>query len=693
MRGFFYPDSVAVIGVSPRPGNLGKNIVANLGTFGFKGPVYFVSPRGGQWREQKIYPDVRELPETPELAVILTPAATVPGLVAACGEKGIKRVVVESGGFSELEAGRGELEAGIKAAVTEHGMRLIGPNCIGVVCTQSGLAVPFPMIPRASKPGGLSIVAQSGGVGLTYLHSFAMSRIGLAKFASVGNKLNVNEEDLLAYLVEDPQTEVILLYLESIVAGRRLLEIIAQSPKPVVVHKSNIAPTSHKIAQSHTAALANDDAVVDAALEQAGAIRAHTVSECIATVKGLTLPAMKGKRVAVISRSGGHAVVAADAAHRQGMELPAFPADYLGQIQEHTRASVIKLQNPLDLGDLFDFHFNVEVLKGALALADIDGVLIVHGYRGPEVPSSRDYIAEAGRLCRDSGKPVSLVVLTDSEELAWLGQNAELPIHLAPEEAMTALKAAFLAGRKEPAPPPSPSEGVDLARAAQVLMFAQDEPGPTELELPEALHLARAAGLEVAPFVTVLEPDEAAAAAREVGFPAALKAVGVSHKTEAGGVALNLAGESAVASEAETMLSKLGPRRLVVMRQLPPGQEVIVGAKQDPAFGALVLCGLGGVMTELIKDVSLRVAPVDEDQAREMLLALQGAPLITGFRGSVPVDLDALARAVARVAALAHAFPAITELDLNPLIAGPNGVVAVDARAVVDPARLPDRAD
>ncbi|KMY67264.1 hypothetical protein AAU61_10385 [Desulfocarbo indianensis] len=680
MKQFYYPDSVAIIGVSPRAGNLGRNIVANLNTFGFQGKVYYVSPRGGEYKGERIYADVRELPATPGLAVILTPARTVPGLMEACGEKGIKRVVVETGGFSELDQGRGELELQLKEAAQKHGMRFIGPNCIGLVSTDNGLAIPFPIITRPTKKGGLSIVAQSGGIGLTYLHHFSESGVGVAKFASVGNKLNVNEEDFLAYLIEDPKTEIILLYLESIVAGRRMFELISSTDKPVVVHKSNIGPTSHRIAQSHTSALANDDAVVEAALAQAGAIRAHTVDDCFQIVKGLSLPRMKGRRVAVISRSGGHAVVAADAAYTQGMDLPQFPDNYLSAIQEHTRASVIKLQNPLDLGDLFDFHFNVEILKGALGLAEVDGVLIVHGYRGPEVPSSREYIAKAGELCQEHQKPVAVVLLTDPDELAEVKKLSTLPIFLAPEQAMLALKVNALAAAKQPASGGPTGETVNPAACRQVLKAANPD---GSLELPEALRLLEVAGVPVAPFIAVTRPEEAAAAADMLGYPVVLKAVGaeVSHKTEHGGVKLGLADSEALIAAAREMQERLSLKRLVVMKQLAGGAEVIVGAKQDPVFGALILCGLGGVFTEVLRDVSLRLAPVDAGQALAMLDGLKGNALLKGFRGSPPADRRALAQVVSKVAALAAALPELAELDLNPVLAGPEGAVAVDARA------------
>ncbi|MBI4797933.1 MAG: acetate--CoA ligase family protein [Desulfarculus sp.] len=669
MRGFFHPQSVAVVGVSPRAGNLGRNIVANLETFGFTGPVYYVSPRGGEYKGQTIHQDVRELDQVPDLAVILTPAATVPEILESCGQKGIKRVVIESGGFSELDQGHGQLEAQIKDTAQRHGLRFIGPNCIGVICAQSGLAVPFPMLGQAVPKGGLSLICQSGGIGLTYLHRAAMEGLGIAKFASVGNKANVNEEDLLAYYLEDPDTQMVLLYLESIVDGRRMCELIRASDKPVVVHKSNIAHLSHGIAQSHTAALANDDLVVEEALAQCGALRAHTVNDCLTILKGLSMPRPKGRRLAVISRSGGHAVVAADAAFREGMELPPLPQSYLEPIQEAFRASVIKLQNPLDLGDLFHFELYVEILRGALAQDNVDGVVVVHGYRGPEVKPSRQFISQAGDLARQYDKPVALVLLTTAEEMDQARQISSLPIFDAPEEAIKALSMAQKAGGKKAKQGLGCAGAFDTARAERILATAGPDGG---LELPEALHLITAAGL---------------AAAQALGFPVSLKAVGasLSHKSDQGGVVLNLGDAGAVEQAAAKMMKELKPNRLVVMSMISGGQEVIVGAKRDPSFGPVVLVGLGGVTAEVLKDVRLGLAPLADGEAGAMLDGLKGAALLKGFRGRPPASRPALVAAVMQVSNLISRLPQLWELDINPLLVGPGGAMAVDARVSARP--------
>ncbi|MFH1033375.1 MAG: acetate--CoA ligase family protein [Pseudomonadota bacterium] len=685
MRGFFHPQSVAVIGVSPRPGNMGRSIVANLEEYGFPGPIYYVSPRGGEFHGQTIHTDVAHLPQTPELAVILTPAATVPDILESCGQKGIKRVVIETGGFSEL-AGHADLEARLKDTAQRYDMRFIGPNCIGVICTHSGLAVPFPLLGQKAPRGGVSLICQSGGIGLTYLHRASMEGLGICNFASVGNKANVNEEDLLAYCIEDPDTKVILLYLESIVDGRRLCELIRSTDKPVVVHKSNIAPLSNSIAHSHTAALANDDLVVEEALAQAGALRAHTLTQGLSFLKGVSMPRPKGRRLAVISRSGGHAVVAADAAFREGMELPALPESYLEPIQQAFRASVIKLQNPLDLGDLFHFEIYREILRGALQQDNVDAVVVVLGYRGPEVEPSRQFVSQAGELSRQYDKPVAMVLLVTPDEMVEARRISGLPLFEATEDAVMALSASQRAGGKRPIQPLGCGSPLDVARAERVLGTADADGG---LELPEALHLVAAAGVPVAPFLVAGDAAEAADAAQSLGYPVVLKAVGshLSHKSDQGGVVLNLQDGPSVETAATDMLERLGAKRLVVMSMISGGQEVIVGAKRDPAFGPLVLLGLGGVTAEVLKDVRLGLAPLTGGEAGAMLDGLKGAALLKGFRGRPAVSRPALIGAVTLVSDLINRLPQLEELDINPLLVGPGGALAVDARVRARPAK------
>jgi acyl-CoA synthetase (NDP forming) len=354
MQGIFYPLSVAVIGVSSKPDNLGRNIVGNLVEYGFNGIVYAVGPSGGMIETRRIYRSVLEIPDPVDLAVVLTPAGTVPGILEECGQKGIRWAIIETAGFREYTDVGQRLEDEIATVANQYGIRFVGPNCIGVINMENGFCVPFPRLKKYLKPGGVTMITQSGGVGMAVLNLLANEGLGLDKFVSVGNMLNLNAEDMLEYMLDDPGTELIFLYLESMGDGRRLMDIARRSTKPILAFKANIGKLGQNIAKSHTASLASDDAVVEAAFEQAGIIRVHDATTLGNNLKILRLPAMQGRRLAVISRSGGQAVIAADACELLGFDLAPFPESFLREIEKNFRASVIRLTNPLDLGDLFD---------------------------------------------------------------------------------------------------------------------------------------------------------------------------------------------------------------------------------------------------------------------------------------------------------------------------------------------------
>jgi len=352
MREIFYPCSVAVIGVSAKPTNLGRNIVANMIEYDFDGIVYAVGPSGGMIETRRIYRSVGDIPDHVDLAVILTPAQTVPEVLDECGHKGIRFAIIETAGFREYGEGGRKLEDEISRVAEQHGIRFVGPNCIGAINMENGFCVPFPRLKKFVKRGDVSIVTQSGGVGMSALNLMANEGLGLNKFVSVGNMLNLNAEDMLEYLVTDEGTSLVFVYLESIRDGRRLMEIARKSDKPVLVFKSNIGKLGQNIALSHTASLTSDDKVVEAAFHQAGIVRIRDATTLGNNLKILGLPPMKGKKLGIISRSGGHAVLAADACELSGFDLAEFPESFLREIEKHFRASVIKLTNPLDLGDL-----------------------------------------------------------------------------------------------------------------------------------------------------------------------------------------------------------------------------------------------------------------------------------------------------------------------------------------------------
>ncbi len=381
MDRFFYPESVAVIGVSDTASNFGKNIIINLKNFGFKGKCYAVGIDNGTVCGQPIYLSVMDIQDNPDLAVVFVKAKDVPAMADACGRKGIRRIVVPSAGFSECLAEHKALENELLAVCMQYDMRMIGPNCMGIANLENGLMLPFGLYePERFVPGPVGIVSQSGNVAVNYSQVLSHEKIGVSKVASIGNKLDVDEVDLLEYYLKDPHTEIIFLYLESFSRGRDFLKLAATSDKPILVQKTNIGDTSRQIALSHTNAMASDERVVEAVFRQVGVIRVHDLNELVNAAKILLLPRLKGNRLVCIASSGGKALMTADECHRHNFSLPELPRQVIQGLQKYARARVINLTNPLDFGDLFDMEIYVRLMEALLKFPDVDAIFYVLGY-------------------------------------------------------------------------------------------------------------------------------------------------------------------------------------------------------------------------------------------------------------------------------------------------------------------------
>jgi acetate---CoA ligase (ADP-forming) len=696
MEQFFYPKSVAVIGVSNTPNNLGKNIVNNLMEFQFSGEIYSVGPKGGVLFGQKIYPEISQVPAPIDLAVILTPAPTVPDILEQCGRKGIRSAIIESGGFREFSQERTRLEEDLTAIARKYQLRFIGPNGIGNINMENGLCLPFMHLNRELRLGHISILAQSGGVGLSYIGFLASENIGINKFVSMGNKLNVDENDLLEYLLRDPGTEVVCLYLEGLTDGRRLMELISASPKPVLIHKSNTGPSSARVAFSHTAALLSDNKVVDAAFQQAGAIRVQDFEEVINYLKIMTLPRLRGNRLAVISRSGGHAVVAADACFKYGFHLPAFPRSFLAEFEKHFRASVITLSNPLDLGDLFDLPVYVQIMEETLQREDIDGALLIHGYRAErEKEDSRKMIQKAEELSLRFQKPVAVCIFAEDLEISYLKKHYTMPIFLSPEKATQALHLSWRFTRRkiqgllvEPGERPADREAV-----AALLNRARQAGRP--LYLYEGLEVLGHYGFPVIPQACARSLEQVLEQGDQLGYPLALKLAipYAAHKFDVGGVLLNLKDPDEL-KQAYYQLQDLALKdpavhegfTVVLQKMSSRGREIILGGKQDGNFGPVIVFGIGGLYVEVIGDVVLRVAPINRAEARSMIEEIKGIKLLQGVRGQKASDLEAIVDTLIRLSDLLTDFPQIAEIDINPIMvyeAG-SGCQVLDARIVLE---------
>lgn len=687
MRGFFDARHVAVFGVSTREGNLGARIVNNLLLFQYGGRITVIGRGGGAIAGHSIWPSLDEAGTTDvDLAVILTPATTVPGIMEQCGRHGVKRVVIESAGFAELDTGGRELQRQLLDTAAKYDIRFVGPNGIGIVDNHTGLAVPFSTMPRPPR-GSVSIITQSGGVGLLYANHFLEEGIGMSKFVSMGNKINVDELDLIDFLQRDDSTSLILAYLESIRDGRALFERLRACRKPVLIHKSNIGETSKAIASSHTAALVNDDAVVDAAFRQAGVVRAQTLRDTVTKVKAMLLPPMKGDRVVAVSRSGGHAIIAADECGKVGMNFPRLPEDFLRRVKKAVRAGVIRLGNPLDVGDVFDMDAYLTIMEEVMALPQADAVLfqfVLISQASDKVVE--DLIDKAAELTAKLHKPLALVLYTWPEILTRMHSHSSFPIFETTQEAVGALAAGRDWDRfKKKAPKRTPKIKTNDDAAA---MLATLKPG-RYLKQDDAFALLDLFGIKHPPVRFAKTGAEAVKAFEAFGGePVAMKieSPDVIHKSDFGGVILNLttARETRVGFlELQENLAAHDPKAkfvgALVMPMAARGVELIAGVKVDPSFGPVVMIGWGGTAAEAMEKVSLRLAPITRGEALQMLGELPGQKLLSGFRDRPAVNRNAVANLLVKLSHLAHT-PGLGELDLNPVTAYPDGVLALDAR-------------
>ncbi len=684
VRTLFYPGKVVVFGVSSAPTNLARFIVDNLDRFGFKGPVYLVGRDGGSLNGRTIHQRVEDVDGVPDLAVILLPAKAVPGALAAAAEKGARYAAILSGGFSEFGDERKKIEEEILEIAGKRGIRFVGPNCLGLVNMENGLAVPFvPFETRLMKRGSLSLLAQSGGVMLESLKLFSQDTIGVNKLVSMGNKLNLNENDYLEFLIGDPGTSVVALYLENIAGGRRLMNLAGSTDKPIILLKANTSSSSNEIARFHTAALAGDDLVADAAFRQAGIHRVQNMQDMMDAVKIFSLPLLRGPNLALLCRSGGMAVMLADAVHRYGFKLANLSEPFFDLVRREVRAGVIRMTNPLDLGDIFNIPFYVQLMEKALQEENVDGLVISHSYVvEAEIDPTRKIIAEAGRLCKKYGKPVVFCLVTDREQCHRINHTDDFPVFQEVDRAMKALARLYDHSR------------VLAARAGgngfKGLPNLRNKRNKIEIgHSGDILTILESYHLTPVDYAVVSSEDEALKQARRIGYPVALKTASLEivHKTEAGGVKIGIAGPEALKNTFRAMRKALiqqgwAPGPFILQKMAPRGQEVFIGGKQDPEFGPVILFGLGGVHVEVMKDVAVRVAPIDERTAREMLDDIRGAALLKGFRGEPPSDRPALAKCLVRASRLIAEHREIRNLDINPLIVlkKGDGCLIVDAK-------------
>jgi acetyl coenzyme A synthetase (ADP forming)-like protein len=699
------PRSVAVVGAG-RHGGIGREILDNLIAGGFRGAVYPVNRSADRVAGLPAVARLADVADDVDLVVAAVPAADVFDVVREAAQKHARGVVVISAGFAETGSDGVARERELVALARRNGIRLIGPNCLGVVNTAEDVSLHATFAPVLPPRGPVGLLSQSGALGIAILSRARELGLGLSTFVSVGNKADVSGNDLLQYWEADPATAVILLYLESFGNPRKFARIAQRvsRSKPIVAVKGGRTPAGLRGAASHTAALASPGTAVDALFRQAGVVRVDSLLELFDVAQLLAHgPLPRGRRVAILGNSGGPGILAADACENAGLAVPTLAAKTQRKLRRVAPGAAVA--NPVDLLAAATAEQYARALDSVLADADVDAALAIFTpLRGSDTAAIARVLASAAQRSRE--KPVLASIVTGEVELAALRARLtdehpgfeRLPLYAFPESAVRALDraAAYAEWRARPpgAVPSLPSLQPERARAL-VKAELGGRPDGGWLGPEPCAELLGSYGIELARSEVVGSADEACAAAARIGFPVVLKAVAseLVHKTEAGGVALGLADRAAVRSAWSEMERRLGPamQRGLVQEQVTTGVETIVGVVQDPSFGPLVMFGLGGVATEVLGDRAFRILPLTDLDARDLVREIRGAPLLLGYRGAPAANLAALETLLLRVARLAEDLPDVWELDLNPVCATPERAIAVDARVRVAPA--PERPD
>jgi len=677
MKKFFYPESIVVFGVSPTDNNLARIIVDNLDRFQFSGKVFPVGTKKGELGRRRVFTSVHEIDETLDLAVILVPGRFVPETLMACAKKGIRHVIIESGGFTELDVSNKALEDQIQAISEQHTMQVIGPNCFGVINLEAGVVLPFFVLnPGYMKKGTVSLVSQSGGIFYDTSMLASCEGVGLNKLISIGNKLLTDEIVCLEYLINDKKTAIIGLYLENFINGRRLMDLAAQTTKPIVCLKANRSPAAEEVARFHTTALAGDDRIADAALGQAGIHRVQNFREMMDAFKVFSLPIIKGNRLALITRSGGHGVLSGDATHRYGF-VPASLSESFFDLVKSKKINVIRTTNPVDVGDVYSLNVYGEIFEKALQEENVDGVIFVATFSSEtDSVAVEKALKDAARLTPIYGKPIVFCMVTNKDRWFHLKEAADFPVFTDVDDALKAL-ALSREHWNNLGKPTHTGKTMSFLRHKKVL---KNMNAPGLLDSTHSFSLVQEYGIAVAEYSLATTHSEAMESARKIGYPVALKTTSPSvlHKTEHNGVFLNIKNDR----ELSKALGKIKTDTYFIQKMAPAGTEVIVGGKRDREFGPVILFGLGGIFVEVFQDTLIRVAPVDLVTAAQMIDSINGSRLLKGFRGSKPSDIEVLAHVLVNISTLLMDHPEITDLDINPLIVleKGRGCIAVDVK-------------
>jgi acetyl coenzyme A synthetase (ADP forming)-like protein len=700
IRALLHPRAVAVVGASQRPGSIGAALLANVKHCGFTGAIYPVNPRATAIDGLPAFPTVCAIGARVDLAIIAVPAAAVEAALDDCARAGVHGVVVISAGFAEVSAEGRRTETRLRQLVRGAGMRMVGPNCMGILNTDPAISLNGTFAPFWPPAGNIGMLSQSGALGLAILDYVQTRHVGLSTFLSVGNRADVSNNDLLAYWAEDPRTDVIVFYLESFGNPRtfaRMAPDVARR-KPIVAVKSGRSTAGKRAAASHSASLASLDAAVDALFEQAGVIRTQTLEALFDVVTLLaTQPLPAGNRVGVVTNAGGPGILLADACEAQGLILNELDA----ATQAHLRTFLppqAGLTNPVDMIASAPPEHYVRTIETVGADANIDALVVIYI---PPFVTEPEEIAQAiatGAGTVPAHKPVLTVFMSSQGAPAVLhsGPRGALPTYSFPENAAQALAAVsrYSLWRRRPRGIPWQLSAFahDAVRAVIDRILATRE-GVQWVTPADLATILRAVDIECVLSEQIAPPD-AVATAERLGYPLVAKIVSpdVLHKTDVGGVIMGLQNAGQVAQAVDTLCERMhqcGARLdgILLQREVPGGIEALIGVTTDPTFGPLVVCGLGGTLVEVVRDVAFRLPPVTDRDAQEMLSTLRTSVLLDGYRGAPPGDREALRGVVMRVSALVDSIPELQELDLNPVKVLPpqQGAIVVDGRMRIAP--------
>ena len=692
VRAFLRPASIAVIGASRDPTSIGGRLLGNLLAGPFDGVVYPVNPNAPAVQGVTSFPTVVDVPGPVDLAFVAVPAADVPEVARACVRKGVRSLVVISAGFRESGGEGTNRQAELVDICRSSGMRLIGPNCMGLVNTDPGVRLNGTFAGVSPRDGRIAFMSQSGALGIAIMHLAESLGTGLSSFVSIGNKADISGNDLLSYWQDDERTQVILLYLESFGNPLRFARLCRQIAltKPIVVVKSGRSTSGTRAAVSHTGALlASSDTTVEALFRQNGVIRTDTLEEMfdVATLLA-SQPVPQGPRVAIVTNAGGLGIQCADMCEAGGLEVPEFAPATVERLREVLPAEA-GVRNPVDMVASARGQDYAATISAVAADPNVDALIVIYipplEHDAPDV--ARHMVEAIGAI--DRRLPV-LTCFMSARGVpdALRVPGAPIPSFAFPEQAAIALAHAWHLGQWRARPGGSVPVLQDVQRdEAAGLLAGALERGEGWLHADEVRRLLRCYGIAVVEEREAGDPEAAARAAVQLGGPVALKMAGPLHKTEAGAVRLGLAADQ-VAEEARAMASRVGASGgeqtgFLVQPMVVDAAEMLVGIVADPQFGSVVACGAGGTTVELVKDVQVGVAPLTDADARSMVLGLATFPLLDGFRGASKKDVEALIDVVIRVSSMAEHHPAIIEMDCNPVMVMPRGAVVVDARVRV----------